>query len=129
MNVAKAAKVKDYFDSLTVSVSDVNNSLNNIQFATSSMRSYSRESLEKVEALEAKVENEFHSTQGSIEKLFVQLDIAQIKTIENQSRLHSFIKGIFRFNILSNQFTDFPTFFPEEKLSLVKKQNLQKRSL
>ena len=71
INVAKAVKVKDYFDSLTASVSDVNNSLNNIQFVTSSMRSYSRKSLEKVEALEAKVEREFHSTQESIEKLFV----------------------------------------------------------
>lgn len=62
MNVAKVATVKEYFDGIQVFVSEVNNSLNHMQFTTSFLRSYARESLEKIEALEFKVEKEFHFT-------------------------------------------------------------------
>lgn len=48
MNVAKTIEVKEPFDTVQVSFNDVNRCLHNVQFESSMIRSYARNSLNKI---------------------------------------------------------------------------------
>ena len=55
INVANSAEVKEQIDTVQVSINDVNKCLHNVQFETSMIRSYARESLNKIEGVEEKL--------------------------------------------------------------------------
>ena len=74
MNVAKSTEVKEQFNTVQVSINDINKSLNDVQYSTTVVRGYVRESLMKLENVEEKFVEHIDSTSGKINELVGKVD-------------------------------------------------------
>lgn len=82
MNVIKSAEVKNQFDAMQVSLNDVNKNFNDVQFAFSVLKGYTRESLDKIEEVGEKMEEQDDSTKGIISELVGKIEKISLSKID-----------------------------------------------
>lgn len=110
MNVAKSIEVKEQIDTVQVSIDDVNRCLNNVQFESSMIRSYARDSLNKIEGVEEKLVDHLDASKqlitgltGKVEKLNLsktEKPVPKSFLVKKNIRIQDPIKSVDKFSAL-----------------------------
>lgn len=82
LNIAKAAEVKDHFDTIQVSINEVNKCLNNVQYDSTIIHTYAREILSKIEGVEDKLVDHLDTTKSLITCLTNKVENMNLSKIE-----------------------------------------------
>jgi len=82
INAAKSAKVKEQIDTVQVSNNNVNKCCNNVQFDSSLIRSYERESLSNMEGVEEKLVDQLDTSKLLITGLTDRVEKMNLSKVE-----------------------------------------------
>ena len=129
MNIAKTTFVKEQFDKIQVSVNDVNNSLNDIQFSSSFLKSYAKDSLCKIEEVECKIDQTTHSTQGLITELSNKFEKLNPSKVDKPVPAYFLQKRNVHIQNPVSTVDKFPRLFPKEVGQSSQKDSSEKVSL
>lgn len=114
INVAKSTEIKEQFDIVQVSINEVNRNLNDVQYASSVVRSYAKESLSKIEGVEDKLVNHLDTTKTLISGLADKVEKISLSKTETPVPTSFLYKRNIKIQGPVKPVNMFPTLFPKE---------------